>query len=248
MKRFFQSIHSIFYRNERAGTVRYMFPALVLSTVLLSTAVLMSSDVSYIKLMPSETAIETGNRFKIDVYANVHVPVSSVDITLEFDPLIVEVVGVDRKQSVLNIWTEDPIVKDGKVILRGGTYKRGFVGEHLIASISLKGKEIGQSSFSATDIILLTDDEKGTPVAVGKADDSIVNFYIYDENTSLDNIDVNVSLKSVTDIDGDGKITLTDAGKFMTAWKNKEAFYDFNNDGKMTFRDFSILMADLFSS
>lgn len=246
MNRFLRLIKSIFNLHERRGTVRFMFPAVISFAAILSAAVIMSSDVSYVRLQSSETAVEAGNRFKIDVYANANVPVNAVDITLQFDPKVVDVLGVDRGQSVLTIWTEDPIIKDGKVVLRGGTYRRGFVGEHLIASVSLKAKVTGQSDFTATDVVLLAGDGKGSPVAVSQVSNSTVSLYIYDENTSLDSIGVNVAVKIVTDIDSDGKVTLKDISSFMAAWNDKKSLYDFNSDGKMTFRDFSILLADFF--
>ena len=83
-------------------------------------------------------------------------------------------------------------------------------------------------------------------MTVGQNDKSSVNLYIYDENTSLESIGVNVAIKIITDIDGDGKVSLKDISAFMAAWANKDVSYDFNGDGKMTFRDFSIILADFF--
>ncbi len=246
MNRFLRFIKSSFSLNERRGTIRFMFPAFISFAAILTAAVVMSSNTSYVKLVSTVTAVEAGNNFKISVYANAHVPVNAVDITLQFDPEVVEVTGVDRGQSVLTLWTEDPIIKNGKVVLRGGTYRRGFIGEHKIATIALKAKKTGQSNFSISDVVLLAGDGKGSPVSVGQNSDSAVSLYIYDQNTSLDSIGVNVAVNLVTDVDGDGKVTLKDISSFMAAWNDKKSFYDFNGDGKMTFRDFSIILADFF--
>ena len=222
-----------------------MFPALLLSAVLMGAAVINSDDASYIRLESTDTTIEAGERFAIDVYAYAHVPVNAVDITLEFDETAVEVLGVDKGQSVLTIWTEEPTVENGSVTLSGGTFRRGFLSEHLIARINLQAVETGQSIFSVSDVVLLAGDGQGTEVSVANPDPK-VSFFIYDENTDPSSIEAAVHISIVTDIDNDGKVSLKDISAFMAAWHNKSMVYDFNNDGRMTFRDFSIILADFF--
>jgi len=165
---------------------------------------------------------------------------------LSFDRDSVEILEVDRGQSVLTIWTEDPIIESNKVILKGGTFLKGFLGEHEIASIDLRALNTGLSTFEATDVVLLAGDGAGTPVQVSESLDSSVNFYVYDEDTDPDTIAVNVGVKIITDINGDGQVTLSDISAFMAAWSSRDKTYDFNSDGKMTFRDFSIILADFF--
>jgi hypothetical protein len=158
----------------------------------------------------------------------------------------VEVTGVDRGQSVLTIWTEDPIIENDKVILRGGTFKKGFIGEHKVATINVKAKQSGKSEFIASNVTLLAGDGRGTPVTVSESNDSSLSLMIYDENASPEDIGIDVSVTILTDIDGDGKVSLKDVSSFMGAWASKSKTFDFNGDGKMSFRDFSIILADVF--
>lgn len=223
-----------------------MFPAFISITALLGAAVVTSTNVSYVRLEASDSTIEAEKTFYLDVYAYAHVPVNAVDITVEFDSEVVEVTGIDTGQSVLTIWTQEPVVKSNKVLLQGGTFRKGFVNEHKIATINLKAKQTGQSDFKATDVILLAGDGQGTPVAVAEALDSKINLFIYDENTAPEEIGVNVELNIITDLDGNGEITLADISMFMSAWGDKSKIYDFNGDGRMTFRDFSIILANFF--
>ena len=246
MKKFTIFIQSIFRKKPKSMTVRYMFPALLSFAALAGMASVMSSQSSYIRLETSDTSIEAGERFVLHVYASSHVPVNAVDITLSFDRDSVEILEVDRGQSVLTIWTEDPIIESNKVILKGGTFRKGFLGEHEIASIDLRALNTGLSTFEATDVVLLAGDGAGTPVQVSESLDSSVNFYVYDEDTDPDTIAVNVGVKIITDINGDGQVTLSDISAFMAAWSSRDKTYDFNSDGKMTFRDFSIILADFF--
>lgn len=233
------------YRQVRKGssTVRFLYPTFFVTAILFAVAVATGTDVSYVRLETSNTTVEAGSRFTVDVYAYAHVPVNAVDITLRFDSSAVEVLEVDRGQSVLTIWTEDPVIETDKVILRGGTFRRGFIQEHKIASIDLRAKQTGQSNFKATDVLLLAGDGEGTPVSVAEALDSAVSLYIYDENTSPESIGVDINVKVLTDLDGDGKVTLKDISTFMASWHNKDKMYDFNGDGRMSFRDFSIILA-----
>jgi hypothetical protein len=231
---------------KQSATVRYMFPAFVTFAALLGAAALTSVEVSYIRLATNSTVVEAGSRFKVDVYARAYEPVNAVDITLRFDPNAVEVLGVDRGQSVITLWTQNPVIEKDKVILRGGTYRRGFIGEHLIASINLKAVQTGQSDFRASEVILLAGDGTGDQVSVAQALDSGFSLFIYDEDTSPESIGVNVQVNIVTDIDGDGKVTLKDISMFMAAWHSRDRIYDFTGDGRMTFRDFSVLLASYF--
>ena len=246
MKKFKVFILSIFSPKPKSATIRYMFPAMLTFAALLSVASVVSTQTSYIRLESSETTIEAGDMFTLHVYARAHVPVNAVDITLSFDTNSVEVVQVDRGQSVLTIWTEDPVIRSNKVTLSGGTYRKGFIGEHEIASIDLRALNTGLGTFEAKDVILLAGDGSGTPVKTSKSPDSSLSFFVYDENTDPEAIAVSIKVKIVTDINGDGKVTLADISAFMGAWTLKDATYDFNSDGKMTFRDFSIILADYF--
>ncbi len=236
------------YTKARTGsaTVHFLYPTFFMTAIIFAIAVTTGNDVSYVRLETSAATVEAGSRFTVDVYAYAHVPVNAVDITLRFDSAAVEVLEVDRGQSVLTIWTEDPVIEKDRVILRGGTFRRGFIKEHKIASIDLKAKQTGQSDFKATDVMLLAGDGAGTPVSVAEALDSAVSLYIYDENTSPESIGVDVNVKILTDLDGDGKVTLKDISAFMSSWHTKDKMYDFNGDGRMSFRDFSIILATFF--
>jgi len=212
----------------------------------MGAAVVTSTDVSYVRLETPDRTIQAGDTFKIDVYAYAHVPVNAIDVTIRFDPDSVEVQSVDRGQSVLTIWTQEPIIEDGRVVLQGGTFKRGFLTEHKIATINVKANELGQSQFEATDVILLAGDGEGSPVTTAEAIDSKISFFVYDENTTADSIGVDVSVNLITDLNGDGEVSIRDVSVFMAAWGSKDKIYDFNGDGRMTFRDFSIILANFF--
>jgi hypothetical protein len=229
-------------------TVKYMFP-LVFGFAAVLAASVISSDTSYIKLVPSTTTVLTGERFTIEVYASAHVPVNALDITINFASDKVEIVSVDKAQSVLTVWTEEPTITNNTIKFGGGTFRRGFVGEHLVATIKVRAKQTGQTEFMVSDAQLLAGDGMGSVVKVSKSGpDSRTSFYIYDQNTDPAEISAKVGLNINADIDGDGRVTLKDISVFMSAWHSKSVIYDFNRDGKMNFVDFSIILARSFSN
>lgn len=240
---FFSKLVALFQCRPR-GTVRTMFSLTALAVFL--SAALTNSEVSYIKLVASNSLVEAGDRFSVDIFAYAHVPVNAVDVTLRFDGDAVEVMSVDRGQSVLTIWTEDPIIESDKITLRGGTFRKGFLGEHRLATVELRAKQTGESKFSAENVLLLAGDGRGTPVTAAKSSESTASLYIYDQNQSPGDIAVDIEINIITDIDGDGKVSFSDVSTFMVAWANKQKAFDFNGDGKMSFRDFSIILSDYF--
>ncbi len=238
---------SLRVKQRRRGTVRTMFSFATIA-FLLGAALITSTEASYIKLKANKSVLQAGEQFSIDVYAYAHVPVNAVDVTIKFEEEAVSVKSVDKGQSVLTIWTQEPEVKNGQVILRGGTFRKGFLGEHKIATIELEAKQSGESEFIAENVTLLAGDGKGTPVTVAEATDSSLSLYIVDQNEDPKNIAVNVTLDIKTDIDGDGKVGIRDVSAFLGVWSSSttDKIYDFNNDGKMSFKDFSIILADAF--
>jgi hypothetical protein len=229
-----------------APTIKYMFP-LVLGFVTVLGAAVINSNSSYIRLEPSQTEVMAGERFSIDVYASAHVPVNALDIEIEYLPDAVNVLSIDKAQSVLTIWTKEPVIGANTISLSGGTFRRGFVGEHLIATIKVEAKSSGQTEFMVSDAELLAGDGLGTPVAVtGTGEASRTSFYIYDQNEDPAKISASLDMRLNPDIDGDGKVSLRDISTFMSAWHTKQTRYDFNSDGRMNFIDFSIILAKSF--
>lgn len=237
-------------RPVARGTVRSMFPVLVGVAALFTASALNSVSYSYIRIEPSQTTVETGDRFSVAIYANAHVPVNAVDISLTFSETAVLVTGVDTGQSVITLWTEEPKVAGNTVTLRGGTFQRGFRGEHLIATVNAEAKQAGQAEFSVKNLSLLAGDGRGTPVLTGSPEQSRATLLVQQEGEVGEEAPVNfkadITLHIVTDINGDGRVSLSDITTFLVGWHSRSTVYDFNNDGKMTFRDFGIILAESF--
>jgi hypothetical protein len=251
MKLFRRALEKVFptLGLKNSPTVRYAFSFLFVFAAIASIAAVSSSKGSYVKVVPSADMVEVGTQFTLEVYVFADAPINAVDLSVLYPEAQVEVLGIDKGESVITLWTEEPNVKDGAVILRGGTYKRGFVGEHKIATINLKAKTAGSAQFLAGTVNLLAGDGKGTSIKADTTRAKITtNVYPAGEKpVGSTTLEGEVSFLVITDIDGDGEVTLTDISSFMANWQSKERKFDFNNDGQMTFRDFSIILFDYFT-
>jgi hypothetical protein len=238
---------SMLLRNSRTVQYAFSFSFFLLFASVLGMAAVGTKSTSSVRIVSDATTVEEGATFTIDVLVYASVPVNAVDVTLSFPTNQVEILAINKGESVITLWTEDPRVEGGSVILRGGTYKKGFVGEHRIVSLSVRAKSAGEAKFLTSNVKLLAGDGKGTDVtadiskAIARTDIVPVG--------SLPAVTVkgNVAVIVATDVDGDGQISLKDISSFMASWTTRDVTYDFNNDGVMTFRDFSILLADFFT-
>lgn len=231
---------------KNSPTVRYAFSFMFLFAAIAGMALVSGTKGSYIKIISSEAGVEVGKQFTLDVYVYADVPVNAVDISVAYPQSQIEVLGIDKGESVVTLWAEEPYVADGAVILRGGTYKRGFVGEHKIATISVKAKTAGNAQFVAGNVSLLAGDGKGTSVSTDTSRAKILTKIFEVGQKPVTTLEGNVGFIVVTDVDGDGTVSLRDISSFMANWTTKTQLYDFNNDGEMNFKDFSIILADYF--
>lgn len=221
-----------------------MFPVFLGLAAIFGASVITSNNDSYVKLSPSKTVVMSGEQFYIEVYAFAHVPVNALDIELQFDPNSLDILSVDKGQSVLTIWSEEPKVQNNIISFGGGTFRRGFVGEHLLATIKVKAKKNGQTEFLIKNANFLAGDGKGTPVSMAKDQvEAKQSFVIYNQGDDPTKITADLGVNINADIDGDGSVTLKDVSTFMSAWFDGTKKFDFNGDNKMNFVDFSIILA-----
>ena len=112
-------------RPLRGRTVRTMFSLVctVAAGGLVAAAINSGAD-SFVRLEPSKNVVAAGDSFSIEVYAVAGEPVNAVDITLSFNDNDVRVQGIDTGESVITLWTEEPVAQNGTVHLSGGTDRK----------------------------------------------------------------------------------------------------------------------------
>lgn len=248
LKKFFT-----FGSTSKSRTVRLAFPLMFVTATLLSAQAILSDTDTYIIVEPSTNSLRAGKAFYLDVYVHTEAEINAVDLELEFPSDRMKVTGIDTGESVITLWTDEPYIEGNTVYMRGGTFRRGFQGEHLIATINAEALESGIAEVTVTDYMLLAGDGSGTKIEVDETDESSATIYIANQDGSLppsalgvSSLEARVSIQIITDIDGDGDVSLADVSRFMAAWRDKNVIFDFNGDGRMTFRDFGIILSDSF--
>lgn len=236
-------------------TVRYAFPIVATALAILGALAISSTNQSYIRVESTQSTIAAGKPFSINVYVSAHKPINAVDIALKFPKSQIQITGIDTGESVITLWTEQPFVKNDTVIMRGGTFRKGFLGEHLIATINAVAVDTGVAYFNVTQSMLLAGDGSGSEIKATKTGGESAKLYIADKQgvyladdagSGAGTIEGVIEIRIFTDVDGDGKVTLNDISRFMSAWTSKSVIFDFSGDGKMTFTDFAIILADSF--
>lgn len=238
-------------RPNRSHTVRYAFSFILGLGVVLGAVAVTSQNATYVEVIASDTTITAGQYIELDVYVSAHRPTNAVDLVVSVPENQLEVMGIDTGESVITLWTEEPYYENGKVHMRGGTFRRGFVGRHLIATINVRAKASGLAYVNVTESLLLAGDGTASEIPATPNEGETARVYIGAAGEELASDDANAfsataEVRIVTDIDGDGDVSLADVSRFMAAWTSKSIIFDFNGDGQMTFRDFAIILADSF--
>lgn len=235
-------LKSFFTKKEKISTVRFAFP-LFFGSVALFLASATASNLSMVKIFAPESAVKVGQAYTVDIFVEATVPVNAIDLEIKFPSELVDITAINQKQSVITTWKDQPSIGNGTVRLTGGTFKRGFLGEHFIVTLKVVPKRVGRAEFSVSYAELLAGDGTGQSVAINRqAAESRSFLYIYDDKTPIEEVKTALGVAETVDINGDGKVTLQDISIFLSNWRSKESLYDFNNDGKMDLRDFSILL------
>lgn len=249
-KLFFKICTTCEPHNSR--TVRFAFPLVFAVAAFLGAQAIVSTGETYISVEPSTNSLRASEPFYFNVYVNAHTAINAVDLELTFPTDQVKVTGIDVGESVITLWTVDPYFEGNKVYLRGGTFRRGFLGQHLIATVNAVAVETGIAEIKISDSLLLAGDGSGTKIEATASTEEVAKLYIANEDGSFDTnvfgseLSGTVKVEITTDIDGDGEVSLADVSRFMSAWFSKRVIYDFNSDGRMTFTDFGIILSDSF--
>lgn len=236
------------YRSwfRESPTVRVAFPLVFMTLVIAGAAAVNTSSSSYVDVVVDPPIIAADQEFFINVYAVAHTPANTVDIEVAYPRSQIKIEGIDVGESVITLWTEEPYWENGSMYFRGGVFRRGFVGRHLIARVRATGIQTGKALITTEESRFLAGDGKGTEIALSNPDTTEIYIGVSNNNISEGQIVGRIALQVITDLDGDGDVTLADISRFMTAWRTGNEALDFNGDGKMTFRDFAIILADSF--
>lgn len=208
-------------------------------------------SVSHITFETSDTTVTLGSTFTIDMVLSSSEPINVFKGTLRFDPNILAVSSIDYNTSLADLWAEEPWYSNGNGTLGfiGGTTRPGgFVGSESILRVTFTGISSGESVLSMEEIRVLRHDGLGTDVMAGKPIDTLFTVspdvphteIIAQSDKSKEKEVFVVPTKEYTDLNGDGKQTISDTSIFMIHFATQNLRSDFNADGVVDIKDMSI--------
>lgn len=177
-----------------------------------------NNDDTRLILEPTSSSITKGDFFTTQLILESSIPVNAVQAEIKIDSNLLEVVNVNYENSALDLWINEPTYKseNNVIVFAGGiTRPDGFTGQEKILTLTLKAKEVGDSTIEILNGSVLKHDGSGTNAnaRIVNADYKIRNpEFISSHNTEETK---SLSAKYGTDLNGDGKFNLTDISLFF---------------------------------
>lgn len=238
-------------RPQQRGPVKQIFSVGMVAALLTAGtfAFMQNERVQNEVIITSTTdSVLVGKPFFVDVLVDAADDVNAVDLEIDYPDTHLTVDNLREGESVLTIWTEEPTAQNGRITLRGGTFRRGFSGEHMIIRIRGIATRPGRIDFTFATADLVWGDGEGSQVS----SDNIKQRELSVQAVSSEEAESEGVLQALqtddlrTDLTGDRQVMMADISVFLQAWGSEDMMYDFNGDGRMNFQDFSIILADYF--
>lgn len=223
-----------------------------MAAVLLSAGTLAfvqhSNEKNVVILSSDSNAVLVGEPFFVDVHVRAVDDINAVDLEITYPESRLSIDSLRTGESVLNIWTHDPVAENGLIHLSGGTFRRGFSGEHRIIRLRATAIQSGDIDLTFTNADLIKGDGDGSEIAMRDITKRELSLRaVSRQEAEAEGLSREISQTELrTDLTGDGRVTMSDISMFLSAWASRDAVYDLDGDGQMTFRDFSIILADYF--
>lgn len=198
-------------------------------------------------IMPhSSTTLHVGETQDVDIRINTKTPINTVGATIQFPGDTLEVVGISKEKSFLDLWTEETSINEGtgEVHFSGGTLDRGGLsGVGTIVTLTLKAKKSGSAEISFKNSQIFAADGRGSEVPSSKR---VYTFEIPESKNAASSgaagkMNEETLAPAPIDFNGDGKVNIMDlsiiAIQIIAPYNAK---FDLDRDGAATLADLSI--------
>ncbi len=210
-----------------------------------SAASVANETVLYISPHSSST-LKVGETTDVDIRINTKTPINTVGATIKFPEDAIEIVGISKENSFLDLWTEETTIREsaGEVHFSGGTLDSGGLsGIGTIVTLTLKAKKSGSAQLYFKDAQIFAADGRGTEVPASKRVFSfeIPESVIASSGSSASKMNEETLAPPSIDFNGDGKVNVVDlsiiAIQIIAPYNAK---YDLDRDGASSIADLSI--------
>lgn len=235
------------------------FHASIASLLASATSSISGAPVVYFTPYSASESLTVGDTVDVDFNLDTSVPVNAVGATIQFPPDKLEIVGISKEKSFLNLWTEDTVIKEdtGELHFSGGTTKTGGVtGTSTILTISVRALQPGNAVLSVENIQVLAADGKGSQL---DADARTLSFTIAAPAASSSapaGGGAGVSAaptpsgpeRPSPDLNGDGVVNLVDVSiMIIKMFMPYNARFDLDMNGSVGISDLSVLLSKMSS-
>lgn len=252
-----------------AGIVTLSFKGQNILALLASATSSLSTAPAVLYFTPYDgKTLQVGEMTNVDININANVPINAVGITVKFPPDLIEIIGVSKAKSFLDLWTEDTSIDEdtGEVHFSGGTtMKGGLTGSSTALTLTIEPKQAGEAALSFETAQVFASDGTGTslttktrsitfeiPAAQSSTSTSVVASNTSVSGTGGTGAIVTPASKPTppsADLNGDGKVDLVDVSiMLLHMFGPYDPRYDLNMDGSVNISDLSILFSKMGST
>jgi len=122
-------------------------------------------------VLPSKGSYKVGETFSVNVLISTEgSSINATEATIHFSPEILNVQEISKQNSILSLWTQEPVFSNSKgtIIFGGGLPNPGFAGKSgKIITILFKAKSLGAAQVSFGQEKILANDAWGTDIFSG---------------------------------------------------------------------------------
>lgn len=227
-----------------------LFRGNIVSLLAAATSSIMKAPVVVYFSPQDTTELSLGATTEVDLDIDASVPINALGVTLQYPKDSLEIVGINKQKSFLDLWTEDTVIKEdsGELHFSGGTTaKGGLIGTSTILTILVKSKKEGDANMSVEDLQVFADDGKGSLL---RSDSRPITFSSPPRATeagSGSHVSALEPSQAIPyDLNGDGKITLVDVSiLILHLVMPYDAHFDLDHDGAVGLSDLSVLFSHM---
>ena len=150
------------------GTLTFTVHGAAFVTLLASSATTTQGATTTVYLAPlGTTTLAVGDTSDVDVNITTKVPINAIGATIAFPTDTLEIVGFSKKDSFIELWTEDASIKEdaGTVHFSGGTTKTGGLrGSATALTITIRAKKASTAELAFTEVEVYPHDGTGRQI------------------------------------------------------------------------------------
>jgi hypothetical protein len=205
------------------------------------------------RIEPNKKTVILDEIFEVEVVVESSTPVNVFAGELHYDPRVFAVTAIDYNISVADLWTELPWYSNGEGVLTfggGTTQKGGFLGVDTLFKVTFQTLQEGEGIVSVHEPRILRHDGFGADAQLAEPVDAV--FFVTNEQSNQANLapKTDISGRYVvtkttpsTDLNRDGRQTISDVSILLLNITGDDVRYDFNLDGEVDIKDLNILLS-----